>query len=192
MNKFTKASIATGAGIVLLLGGAGTLAYWNDSATTGAGSITSGTLDISSYAGTGAGWFDVSADNSSAPESISTSTFRVVPGDTLRYVEWFTISATGDNLVADLAVNADDVLDGLSDDWSVNDWVDATTTFDLYDATGVTQEAAGISEIDSSDNGKRVRVTFEIDFDNAATNDTQTDVLNLGALEVTLTQQTRP
>src|SRR5690606_37678324 len=123
MNKFTKASIATGAGIVLLLGGAGTLAYWNDSATTGAGSITSGTLSIDSYAGTGAGWFDVSADNPGAPESISASTFRVVPGDTLRYVEWFTVSATGDNLTADLSINDADVLAGLSDDWSANGWL---------------------------------------------------------------------
>lgn len=191
MNKFMKASIATGAGIVLLLGGAGTLAYWNDTATTGAGSITSGTLDIDSYAGTGAGWWDISADNPSRPEAISASTFRVVPGDTLRYVEWFTVSATGDNLVAELSVNDADVLAALTDDWSTKGWLSADATFDLYDATGTTLDTADVTEIDSSDNGKRVKVVFELAFDTAADNSTQTDVVNLSTLEVALTQKTR-
>ena len=31
MNKLTKGAIATAAGVILLMGGAGTLAYWNDS-----------------------------------------------------------------------------------------------------------------------------------------------------------------
>src|SRR5699024_1312147 len=39
MNKFAKGSVAAGAGLVLLLGGAGTLAYWNDSAELANGSI---------------------------------------------------------------------------------------------------------------------------------------------------------
>ena len=35
MNKLVKGSIAGAAGIILLMGGAGSLAYWNDSATAG-------------------------------------------------------------------------------------------------------------------------------------------------------------
>ena len=46
MNKITKASIAAGAGVILLLGGGGTLAYWNASTTAGSASITSGTLSV--------------------------------------------------------------------------------------------------------------------------------------------------
>src|SRR5690606_22161335 len=46
MNKLLKGSIAGAAGIALLLGGAGTLAYWNSSADLGGGTVNSGTLTI--------------------------------------------------------------------------------------------------------------------------------------------------
>ena len=48
MNKFVKGSVAAGAGMVLLLGGAGSLAYWNTSTDLGASAINAGSLDISS------------------------------------------------------------------------------------------------------------------------------------------------
>ena len=54
MNKTTKGSLAAGAAAVLLLGGAGSLAYWTDAASIDGGSITSGTLTLD--AGTCAGW----------------------------------------------------------------------------------------------------------------------------------------
>src|SRR5690554_3920314 len=91
MNKLVKGSIAGAAGIALLLGGAGTLAYWNDIENLGTGGvIATGTLDIApTTAGTWTG-DDV--------------TF-FVPGDSAEYTESFTITAVGDNLAFDLSTN---------------------------------------------------------------------------------------
>ena len=77
MNKTTKGALAAGAAAVLLLGGAGTLAYWTDQGTIGGTTITSGhlTLDTSACAGS-TGW-DLEGD------AFDTSTDTLVPGDTL-------------------------------------------------------------------------------------------------------------
>lgn len=94
MNKLTKASIAGAAAIALLLGGAGTLALWNDSASIEAGDITSGTLTITGSEGT---W-----DNEWT---------LWVPGDTATYTGTLTIEATGDNLEALLSVDDSGLVD---------------------------------------------------------------------------------
>lgn len=94
MNKLIKGSIAGAAGIALLLGGAGTLAYWNDSATlASAGTVSSGELDIASTT-TGA-WTGL-------PANTSIANFKMVPGDSITYTETFTVTATGDNIKAEL------------------------------------------------------------------------------------------
>src|SRR5690606_34468068 len=85
MNKLLKGSIAGAAGIVLLLGGAGTLAYWNDSANlTNAGSISSGVLNVEADA--------------AAPGSWNNSISLIVPGDTRTFTQSLDLAATGDNL----------------------------------------------------------------------------------------------
>lgn len=90
MNKLTKASIAGAAGILLLMGGAGTLAAWNSTAETAASAITAGTLDIEYLDGTGE-WLDKPA--------------LIVPGDTFTYRAQFEVTAQGDNLVATATLN---------------------------------------------------------------------------------------
>jgi len=54
MNKTIKGSLAAGAAAVLLLGGAGSLAYWTDAADIDGGTITAGTLTLD--AGTCGDW----------------------------------------------------------------------------------------------------------------------------------------
>jgi len=182
MNKITKASIAAGAGIVLLLGGAGTLAYWNDSATTDAGSITAGTLTIDSN-GDGQ-WQDVSSDISGNPTDIDADTFLVVPGDTLTYTETFEVGATGDNLKADVTINPSSITSG--------DWADELTVTSSTRIGGVP-----VTSITSSDDGATVTVTvtlaFAFDGDVATggtqvNNQSQGEVVDLSALAITLTQ----
>jgi len=90
MNKLVKGSIAGAAGIALLLGGAGSLALWSDSAALSPTSITSGTLDIAP--GTTGTW--------------SPALAKIVPGDTTTYTQTYTVTATGDNLHAQLSTNA--------------------------------------------------------------------------------------
>jgi alternate signal-mediated exported protein len=97
MNKMTKGAIAGAAGIVLLLGGAGTFALWSDNAGVDGGTITSGVLDL--QANTDGVWKDTSSDVSGAPVVVP-ATFRVVPGDQLTYTQTVTVTATGDNLKA--------------------------------------------------------------------------------------------
>lgn len=110
MNKLTKASIAGAAAVALLLGGAGTLALWNDTASISGGTITSGTLDITSSTGS---W---NADPT-----------LWVPGDSFTYTGTLEISATGDNLEAELSVDASSIVGD-------NDFADALEV--SFTATG--------------------------------------------------------
>jgi len=99
MNKLLKGSIAGAAGIALLLGGAGTFALWNQTATVANGSVTSGVLTIAPGA-TGT-WKDISAGKTASTIS-NIGAFRMVPGDKLELTQQVTIKATGDNLAAKL------------------------------------------------------------------------------------------
>ena len=96
MKKIVKASIATTAGVVLLLGGAGTFATWNSSATAEGASIVAGNLvvEASQEAGT---W----TANGSA---IDIADYVIVPGDVLTYTKTMNVGAEGDSLSATLAL----------------------------------------------------------------------------------------
>lgn len=99
MNKLVKGSLAAAAGITLLMGGAGSLALWNDSTDSTAGSISTGELNITS-AGDGAWAQDITL---------------WVPGDTDTYTETFDIAAAGDNLAFTVdATFADATSNGIS------------------------------------------------------------------------------
>jgi len=111
MNKLVKGSVAAATGIVLLMGGAGSLALWNDSADLTGGTVNSGTLTIASNAD---GEWDDALD-------------FIVPGDTVTYTETFEVVAIGDNLDAELSSNIDTIVNGI--DGSI-----ATTEFDVVDA----------------------------------------------------------
>lgn len=90
MNKLVKGAIATGVGVVLLMGGAGTLAYWNAGTNLGTATITAGQLSVSPVAN--GAWKNGAANISSI------GAFRTVPGDTLTYTQDVTLNASGDNL----------------------------------------------------------------------------------------------
>ena len=171
MNKFTKGAIATGAGIVLLLGGAGTFAYWNDSADIAAGDIESGTLSLTAGAN---GWEDQDGDTIADINS-----FLIVPGDVLTFTGAYTIDATGNNLLATLDVDDTDFLADLPSDLvgklSVNFSVDAV---------------AGPAEITSTEDGDVVSVVVTVTFPFGGTvdNSTQGETVDLSALDITLTQ----
>lgn len=98
MKKTTKGAIAAVGAAALLLGGAGTLAYWNATATVGGGAITAGELKLTdTTAGGGcatAGW-TLDGGGTYTP-----GTSLVVPGDVLTKTCQFQIVATGDHLAA--------------------------------------------------------------------------------------------
>ncbi len=102
MNKTTKGTIAIAAGITLLLGGAGSLAYWQETANVAAASVSTGQLHVT--VGTGTTW-EVKKSGASTYTAIANiSTFKMVPGDSVRYTVPFSTLAEGDNLVANATV----------------------------------------------------------------------------------------
>ena len=88
MNKIVKGAIAGGAGIALLMGGAGTLALWNSDAQITDAAINSGTLTLAATAGSWTG-----------------NPALIVPGDTATYTANVTITAKGTNLKSTLAID---------------------------------------------------------------------------------------
>jgi len=107
MNKLVKGAIAGAAGIVLLMGGAGTLAYWNDSSDVLASgqSISSGDLTLGtsgSPAWTVKPWNGTASG--SAVSIADISTFTMVPGDVVEYAKTVTLNAVGTTLKVELTL----------------------------------------------------------------------------------------
>ena len=100
MNKLLVSAIAGAAGLTLLLGGAGTFALWNSSATLSGGTITAGTLSVVDSGATGT-W---SVNGGTVKTTLVG--YKAVPGDVLVYTKTMSIVATGDNLTAKLDLTA--------------------------------------------------------------------------------------
>ncbi|MGB7363385.1 MAG: alternate-type signal peptide domain-containing protein [Rhodococcus sp. (in: high G+C Gram-positive bacteria)] len=102
MNKATKGALAAVAAVILLLGGLGSFALWNDDATTDGGTITAGDLTITPD---GAGVWAQTTTDVNAASTIDIDNYLVVPGDVVTYTQDYLIEASGDNLLADLTVD---------------------------------------------------------------------------------------
>jgi len=165
MNKLVKGSIAAAAGIALLMGGAGSLAYWNDSATVNAGTVTSGVLDVNT--GTAGSW--------------SPSIAKIVPGDTVTYTQQLTLVATGDNLKATVSSNIGTITNNITGST-------ATSTFVVKTSPGgvVVVPAAGVYTLNGT---YTVDVTITVAFSSTTANQVgQNASVNLSTLAVTVTQ----
>ena len=105
MNKMTKGAIATTVGVLLLVGGGGTLATWNDSEGTDAGIVTAGNLDLTAGAGV---WKVESVVDGLTTQTVinNIGLYRIVPGDKLTYTQSnIDVTLDGNNISADLTVN---------------------------------------------------------------------------------------
>lgn len=184
MKKSLKGAIAAGAAGVLLLGGAGTLAFWSDTEVFGGGSVTAGTLSLGTPVcePTVGNWV-YAVGNAGAGEAVE----LIVPGDTIAKTCTFPIVATGDNLTATL---------GVPDELNITPGTPDTT----FQATvAATYVGSGVAPIDgdgiitSANNGQTVSATIEVEFPfgNATTinaNDMQAITASLADITVTLTQ----
>ena len=94
MKNATKGALAAAAAGSLLLGGAGSLAYWTDTGTVTGQSITSGHLSLGTPSC--AGW-KLNGTTAFAAQ-------KIVPGDQITQSCTYTISADGDNLTAKVDV----------------------------------------------------------------------------------------
>ncbi|MCD9153084.1 alternate-type signal peptide domain-containing protein [Aeromicrobium duanguangcaii] len=167
MNKSTKGAVAAGAAAVLLLGGAGSLAYWNAESTIPGGSISSGTLTLTPKA---TGTWKLNG-------TTVTGTPTIVPGDELVYSGSYTIGATGNNIKGTLAVTG-----GTGTPWA---GATVTPTFTL-DSTTIT----GTTPITAAQNGKDVAAQIAVDFPfgTAVDNSSQAKTVNLSEIRVALVQ----
>lgn len=162
MNKMTKGAIVTAAGVMLLIGGGGTLAVWNVQQNAEAGVVASGDLNLVA----GDGVWTVAGVN--GPITITDiNDYQIVPGDTLTYTQNVDITLDGDNLSANLSVvnpagvntdfaqgtyttsavtltkDGEAIANPLDENDDVNDAV-ASVTFDFLEAT------AGRASVDAT------------------------------------------
>ena len=170
MNKFTKASVAGAVGIALLLGGAGSFALWNDSATVNAGTINAGSLSLSAV--TAGVWTNTTVGHTGV---INPATFHIVPGDTLQYKRTLTVTGVGNDLSATLTPTFPTALTG-----------SFTSTFAVANVTGPATLAGNTLTL-TSPGTATVEVTVTLAFDAAAT-DSQGTAVSLDGLQFTLTQ----
>ncbi|MGV8884218.1 MAG: alternate-type signal peptide domain-containing protein [Microbacteriaceae bacterium] len=180
MNKLVKGAIATAAGIALLMGGAGTLAFWSDAENITGGTITAGNLDISTPATAPAtdGW-------KSGTTAINLATYKIIPGSTITYTKTFNVTAVGNGLTATAALG--------------NQSIAGTTTSaaDVALANRLTKTAAftvggvSTSTVSAAAGTQTVVVTVSITFTDGTAvvdNPAKLGSVNLSNFDLTLTQ----
>ncbi|MCD4535088.1 alternate-type signal peptide domain-containing protein [Nocardioides sp. cx-169] len=102
MKKTIKGALAATAAGTLLLGGAGSLAYWTDTGTVGGGAVTSGHLKLNP---TTAGAPCTAWTIDGTPGTFVPGTDKIVPGDVLTRTCSYTVSMAGKHVTANLAVS---------------------------------------------------------------------------------------
>lgn len=179
MNKLVTGAIAGAAAIALLLGGAGTFALWNSNVQADASTISSGTLSLTS-AGAGT-WTDVT---NGRDQTVSAASILMVPGDTYRFTQPLTVTATGTDLKAELTYDPAT----LTGDAGLLSAVSKTLT--------VSSSSASITPSDSKANtfvvspsaaSSTVSVVFTVALPQSATTG-QNGSIDLSGLSFTLTQ----
>jgi alternate signal-mediated exported protein len=175
-----KGSAAIALGAALLLGGGGTLANWNASATQTPGTIVSGDLNVVNATSAGV-WKDragTTIDNIAA--------YKVVPGDKLTYTQDLTVTLKGTKMAATIATT------GIT---PTNGFVGTDTVA----VTGPTLTAGGTTTpvsnplVPLADEGAQT-VTATITFEFKSTTANRVDVeksYNFGNVGFTLTQITQ-
>jgi alternate signal-mediated exported protein len=196
MNKTMKGAFGASAAAVLLLGGAGSLAYWTGSSTAEGGSITSGTLGIdplnvgNTNSPCDASWvYAPGAAKAGQPVTL------FVPGDKVTKKCTFTIAATGDNLSA--KITAPSTL-AVTSAGTTSLKIDTAASYTV--AKGATSRTVAQDDlISSADNASTLTATFvaTIPFGSAESgtpkvnaNDTKSITATLNTLTVALTQVT--
>lgn len=102
MKKSTKGALATAAAGTLLLGGAGSLAFWNSTTNVSGTSISTGHLKLVDSTCESADWI---LDEGTAQEAVYGSQL-LVPGDKLTKTCTVDVDAAGDHLAATFKADA--------------------------------------------------------------------------------------
>lgn len=174
MKKSTKGAVAAAGAAVLLLGGAGTLAYWTDEGTASGGTLTTGNMALSD--GTcEAGW--------TYPDGSAVAT--IVPGDSITKSCSFEVTGSGDHLTA--TVSAPGEVTYTTDKTTTTMQLTASADYELGG------EPVGDGDSFAIDGPTTLVAEVEVVFPygDATTinaNDTQDVTATLDAITITLTQ----
>jgi alternate signal-mediated exported protein len=180
MNKIVSGAVAGAAGIVLLLGGAGSFALWNANATVAAASVESGNLALQST--TQGVWTDITNGGSTV---IDPTTYRMVPGNVLQYTNAMTVTSTGTTVGADLTYNPLSITGDSALQSAVTTKLDVTSP----DASISAATAANTFTVKPSTQSSKVNVVLTVTLPASATSG-MNGTLNFANLAFTLTQRT--
>lgn len=178
MNKLAKGAIATGAGVALLLGGAGTFALWNQGIAVDTEGAPGATGVLRFDGAVDGAWYDIS---SGTAEPIDIDSFVMVPGDVLAYRGNVTVQHQGTNLHATL-------------DWDpatvdIPDDLAPYVTIEFVDSAGGLPITVDPSDtLETTDVAFDLRVAFDAEDLEAQELD---EVIDLSALQFVV-QQVRP
>lgn len=171
MNNITKGAVAAAAAAAILLGGAGTLAYWSDTDEIPGDGFEAGSLSLTSAAPCDDWTLDTEEDPSGA--TFVPSTDLLVPGDVVSKDCTFTIDAEGEHLRASV-----EAVPGTNTGALLSDL--AFTT--LLEVGGVE-----VTEITDDHDAQTLTVTIEATFDPAATGNMDAQAV-LDAIDIVTTQ----
>jgi alternate signal-mediated exported protein len=176
MNKTTKGALAAGAAATLLLGGAGSLAYWNATTTVGGATVNSGTLTLTDATeGTcAAAPWKIDSGESPAGADFDPATELLVPGDVITKTCTYTLGATGTHLRATLGATGGTASGTLSSALTVS------STFK--------DGAEEVTEVTEANDGDTLTAEISVTFKGASDNSTQDQTAALADYVVTLTQ----
>lgn len=167
MRNSLKAAIASGGAAFLMLGGAGSLAYWQTAHAAAPGSLQSGRLGLTPA---GDSTWTLNGNPVTDP-----ATVKIVPGDELAWAGGFLIDAEGDNVKAEVALTG----------------VQAGGTLAPYVTTDISWQLDGAAPspvITNANDDSLLTVLIDVDFPFTASNDSQAKTLDLTDVNVTLTQ----
>lgn len=181
MQNATKGALAAAAAGALLLGGAGSLAYWSDSQTVSGGAISSGTLSLTQE--TGQSCTDWTLDAEGGPTAYTPGVTLVVPGDVISKTCDYTVNASGAHLAADLTMDATSITGSNA----LSAALDATADYTL-DGNAVSTG----QDITSADDGLELSAAISVTFD-SATSGLTAQGLSAGLDNIVVSlQQTHP
>ncbi|MGO2863619.1 MAG: alternate-type signal peptide domain-containing protein [Brevibacterium sp.] len=167
MKNSTKALIAGGVGVALLVGGAGTVAFWTDSEDGGEGVITAGNLDLGDLGDDTGDWTiqhladPDNPDSATDPEPFDPKNHHIVPGDILSFTQNVPVTLDGKNIAAhfvgDVTVEAgsgagsDELAKAIEkQDLATVEATDATTPLQVDGDDIVTGQGTGEVEVTTS------------------------------------------
>lgn len=186
MNKVVKGTIAAASAVALFGGGAGSLAYWQDSASTDEMLLQMGHLQLDAIAKT----YTLNGDEVNYA-TLTSYDSRLVPGDVVTYMHTFGIDVApaADAVLnvgeLDLGTNAQVVLDAIETDLTVTvveEWSDALTFSATNEARSFNVTGRGVVAV-------TISVTVPADLEDT---DSMVYGISVDPIPVTLTQVAEP